>query len=120
MLARNNTTKKKKIRGHSEYDLQCNCVEWFRANYKDEIIFSVPIESAHAKFSHYMKSGALAGVSDLIVVLKTCILFIEMKSENGRQRDVQKEFQKMVEALGYKYFLCRTLDNFKDIIMSNI
>lgn len=120
MLARDSIKPKKNKRGHSEYDLQCKCVEWFRHCYPDFIIYSVPNEACFRAKTKYEKSGLLSGVADLMVVLPNVVLWIEMKSENGRQRKEQKDFQKKIETLGYRYYLCRTLDNFKDIIINNL
>lgn len=119
MLARDNVKPKKK-RGNSEYLLQCQCVEWFKREFPSFVIYSVPNEACRTKFQHFKQSGALAGVSDLVIVTDRVVLFIEMKSENGRQRTEQKAFQEKIESLGYKYFLCRTFDDFKYIIMSNL
>tara|TARA_B100001146_G_C16171915_1_gene430488 strand:- start:293 stop:754 length:462 start_codon:yes stop_codon:yes gene_type:complete len=61
--------------------------------------------------------GVLSGVSDLIVLLENKTLFIELKNgSSGRQSKSQKEFQARVESLGFKYHLCRTEEEFLQII----
>ena len=35
-----------------------------------------------------------------------------MKTEKGRQQTSQKIFQQEVEKVGYKYIVCRSLDDF--------
>lgn len=68
-----------------------------------------------------MKStGMRAGVSDTIVVLPNKILFIEFKTTEGRQSEKQKEFQQTVESLGHKYYIVRSLEQFKQIINENL
>ena len=39
-----------------------------------------------------------------------------MKDEKGIQKPAQKEWQTIVEAQGYKYCLCRSLAQFKNVI----
>lgn len=103
---------------HLESEIQQSCVSWFRYEYPMYIIFSVPnggsrnvVEAANLK-----KEGALAGVSDLIVVADHKVLFVEMKAGKGRQQATQKEFQHRVEVLGHRYVVCRSLEDFMNAI----
>ena len=63
-------------------------------------------------------TGLLSGVSDLIVLLPNAItLFVEVKIESGGvQSDSQKEFEKTVTDLGFRYVIVRSLDEFKIFI----
>lgn len=54
----------------------------------------------------------MAGVSDLIIVQPNRVIFVEMKTETGRQSDKQKDFESMVSALGFEYYICRSLEEF--------
>ena len=123
-----------KIDKRSEEGIQGDCVAWFRNNYQRKgidkgVIFSVPNE-AWAKmgltekvmfriYKTFQLTGLLAGASDLVVVLKGRVLFIEMKDYKGKQSENQKRFQKQVENLGFPYHLVRTLESFKKIIENN-
>lgn len=63
--------------------------------------------------------GVKAGVSDLNFDLPNRFyhgLRIEIKTSIGRQSKVQKAYQLAVEAVGYKYVVCRSLDEFMKII----
>lgn len=65
-------------------------------------------------------TGFLPGVSDTIVVAPNGVtLYIEFKTPIGRQSDEQIEFERRVTMLGHKYYLCRSLLDFKSIIKSN-
>lgn len=64
--------------------------------------------------------GVRSGVSDLIVLLKEKVLFIELKNEVGKQRENQKDFETLVQKLGFNYYLIRTLEEFKTIIENEI
>lgn len=92
---------------------------WYRNNNlnSNNIIFSVPNEGKSATEQMYKKAtGMLSGVSDLICINNGKILFIECKDETGKQRENQMKFQKKIESNGYKYYLVRTLEEFKTIL----
>lgn len=99
---------------HIESGIQQACVSWFRLRYPQYLCFSVPNGGSRNSIEayHLKKEGALAGVSDLIVVAHCSVLFVEMKNEKGRQTEFQKDFQRKVEMLGFEYAVCRSLDDF--------
>lgn len=110
----------RKKKENPEYNLQCSCVAWFKQTYPTFLIFAVPNEATHRQSTYYAKSGVLKGVSDLIIVLPEKVIFVEMKSEKGKQRIEQKVFQSKIESLQQSYFLCRTLEDFKSIIKTQL
>ena len=65
-------------------------------------------------------TGLMSGVSDLICVLPYKVLFIEVKDAKGTQKPKQKEFQKTVELLGFEYHLIRSLEEFQELIHSQL
>ena len=84
-------------------------INWFRLNYKDCFIFSVPnggsrnlIEAAKMK-----KTGLVAGVPDLIILTpdgKT--IFLEMKKQKGgRLYKVQKQIIPKIQSLGFEVII---------------
>ena len=78
------------------------------------VIFSVPNESSNAREQIYKKSlGLISGVSDLIVLKPNEIVFCEVKTSTGKQSDKQKLFEKKVTALGFRYILVRSLEEFR-------
>ena len=106
----------------TEAKIQQEIVRWYRGNfYGKGLIFSVPNERAggYLAMKGPLLTGLLSGVSDLIVVEKTRVLFVEVKTAIGRQSDKQKKFEENVKNLGYKYYLVRSLEDFKKIIMFN-
>ena len=79
------------------------------------IIFSVP-NGAFVSKIQAMKlkaTGLMAGVSDLIILRQNEAIFVEVKTDVGRQSDKQKSFQEQVESLGFRYILVRSLEDFK-------
>jgi hypothetical protein len=110
---------------YSEDSLQSEIVKWFNNNYCLKhhsprcCIFSVPNGGFRNKIEaiKMCATGLKAGVSDLIVLLPNRAVFIELKIEKGIQSPVQKDFEQIVTNLGFEYFLVRSLDEFKKIII---
>jgi hypothetical protein len=119
--------EKPKKRMQTEGVLQQQCVSWFYSQYPDLMIMSSlnagklagnPIERVKA-WKRYLAEGAVTGAADLQVVFPNGQhhgLFIEMKTEDGKQSIDQKDFQKRVVKLGYRYELCRSLGGFKALL----
>jgi hypothetical protein len=78
------------------------------------------MEATYRNKTYFANIGAMAGVSDLIVVLPNKVLFLEMKSKTGRQSVDQKNFQHHIEELGFNYYIVRDFDEFKTIIENNL
>ena len=116
-----------KFRRHDESNLQMTCVRWFRLQYPEMagLLFAVPNGSKRGKGTAAIlkAEGALAGVSDLLFLMPagTCpYLCIEMKTKTGRQSPAQKEFQHNVEAVGARYALVRSFDEFVSLIRNYV
>lgn len=100
-----------------ESKLQISCVRWFRHQYPAELLFSVPNGGIRNKITGLIlkEEGSLSGVSDLILFAKRGgygALCIEMKYGKNHQQETQKHFQIQVETKGYKYVICRSLEEF--------
>lgn len=106
-----------------EHQIQVSCVRWFRLKYPKlrNILFAIPnggrrdaVTGAKLK-----DEGATSGVADLILLKSNRYyggLAIEIKKPGGYQSKTQKEWQKECEAAGNKYVVCRSLDEFMEII----
>lgn len=105
-------------------------------------MFAIPNGGARSKATagKLKAEGVVAGVADLILLVPRfgfphiiegntdgivsyvgtdeicCALCIEMKTAKGRQSPEQKEWQAKVEAQGYKYAVCHSLDEFMNTI----
>ena len=104
-----------------EHNIQTACVMWFRYQYPEYLIFAVPNGGARdAVTGRILKAeGVVAGVADLILLMpnkRHNCLCIEMKTEKGRQQASQKEWQEKIEAVGGKYIICRSFDEFTKAI----
>lgn len=100
----------------TEAKIQQEIVLWFRKEYPSCCIFSVPNERSNTKEQMRMIStGLLAGVSDLIVVIPTKVLFVEVKDHKGQQSERQKIFENTVTDLALSYYVVRSLEDFQNI-----
>ena len=107
-----------------EHKIQCAIVKWFfyaYPQYRGGLFFAVPngghrnIQTARA----LKAEGVTAGVSDLILLIPRQgfhALLVEVNTMVGRQSESQKEWQKKVEAQGYKYEVVRSLDDCAGLI----
>lgn len=106
----------------SEDVIQAQIFEYYhnkfctKLNYVPHVIFSVPNGGLRNKreAAKFKATGLIAGVSDLIILKPVETIFIEVKTEKGKQSDVQKIFEQKVNALGFRYVIVRSLDDFKN------
>ena len=122
-----------------EHNIQAACVRWFNLQWPEYrgLLFAVPNGGARTKATagKLKAEGVVPGVSDLILLVPSECRFpiqilgeeayakvnyhalcIEMKTAKGRQSPEQKEWQAKVEDQGYRYAVCRSLDEFMNTI----
>lgn len=114
-LKKQNQEKSNHRPRHIESQIQRQMVQWFRLQYPKYIIAAIPNGGQrNALEAKIMKGeGVLAGFSDLIIIAYNNVLFIEVKTKEGRQSELQKKFQADVERLGFQYSVCRSLQDFQ-------
>lgn len=108
---------------HEESRIQIACVGWFRMQYPTlaKLLFAVPNGGARRPLEgKIMKmEGTTAGVADLLLLYPSRgyhALCIEMKTATGRQQPTQREWQGAVEKHGYKYVICRSINDFVETV----
>lgn len=106
---------------HKESQLQIQCVKYFKLKYPNITIFSIPNGGRRneVEASILKAEGTLAGVADLQILKSNAAfhgLFIEMKTEKGRQTDSQREFEVKCFTEGYQYSVCRSFDDFRNVV----
>lgn len=108
----------------TEARIQQEIVMWYKNNFclnhnnPQHIIFSVPNESKSKRETLQKKAiGMMSGVSDLIIIRPKEVLFVEVKTPTGTQSKSQKIFQKIVKTLGFNYYLVRSLEEFKTLLI---
>ena len=104
---------------HPESKLQIQCVTWLKAQHPHlaPLFFAVPNGGSRDKReAAIMKAeGITAGVSDLILNIPSgqhTQLAIEMKDIKGTQSQAQKRYQRYAQAVGIKYIICKTYEEF--------
>jgi hypothetical protein len=60
--------------------------------------------------------GIQAGRSDLVLYHQGKAYMIEMKTEKGKQKDGQPEWEAKIKAQGFQYHICRSLSEFQSLI----
>ena len=115
----NSGVKQRRKQHDEEHQIQVACVRWFRLQYSKLSLnlFAVPNGGRRDKVTagKLKAEGVVAGVADLLLLVPSgCFhgLAIEMKTRIGRRRDSQKEWQEYIQKQGYKYVVCRSLDDF--------
>jgi hypothetical protein len=122
-------TQARKTITHEESKMQQSCVLWFRIQYRKLMLFAIPNgaklsgnQEQRAISGRRLKlEGVVPGVADLFLMVPSgdyCGLFLEAKTETGRQQDSQKEFEAAALSAGYGYAVFRSLGEFQYIVRS--
>lgn len=107
-----------------EHKIQCAIVKWFYYAYpalRGGLLFAVP-NGGHRNIqtaARLKAEGVTSGVSDLLLLVPKREyhgLCVEVKTPVGRQSDNQKNWQRAIEAQGYKYSIVRSLDEFAELV----
>lgn len=64
-------------------------------------------------------SSNMNGISDLILFKDGTTIFIEIKGPTTKIQPLQLYRQKQLRANGFKYEICRSLDEFKETLKSH-
>lgn len=115
VIKKESAKKSRSTHRHLESQIQRQMVAWFRLQYPRYVIAAIPNGGQRSALeAKIMKGeGVLAGFSDLVIIADRSILFVEVKTKDGRQSKLQKKFQADVERLGFQYFICRSLQDFQ-------
>ena len=109
----------------TEAKIQSSLVQWYNNTYclqhhtPRSIIFSIPNGGANKTVAEHMVNRAMGeykGASDLVIIHKGKLIFVEVKTPTGVQSKDQKIFETHVRQCGYDYFLVRSIEDFKNII----
>jgi len=111
----------RKPQGHEESDIQQACIRWFDLVHPNKMLFAIPNGGKRGKReAGILKAeGVRAGVADLFLMQGNGYangLFIEMKTDTGKQSEAQKAFEQLCFVQNYKYFICRSFDDFQKVI----
>jgi hypothetical protein len=92
-------------------------VKWFGYKYPEYTLFAIPNGHKRNAITGAIlkREGVVAGVADLFLMKannKYNGLWIEVKTEKGKQSESQKEFEHKAIREGYKYVICKNIDQF--------
>ena len=85
------------------------------------LLFAIPNGSLrNIRVAQKLKAeGVVSGCADLFLSIPNDFyhgFFIEMKYGKNKQTENQKKFQEEVESVGYKYSVCYSFDEFRNLI----
>ena len=60
--------------------------------------------------------GVMPGVADMAYLIQGSIVWIEWKTDTGRQSPEQKSFEQLVTRLGMRYYIVRSEVEFLEVI----
>ena len=108
----------------TESQIQQQIIIFENNNYsikKESVIFAVPNGGTRNVLEAKLlkATGVMPGVSDLILIIKNKVFFIELKAEKGMQSETQKIFQNKVELLGFEYLIFKSLEQYKQWRQNN-
>lgn len=106
-----------------ESQIQSECVIWLWNNIPETrgLFFSVTNNSEHVVRALQRRGlGLVSGVSDCLFMWKGETYCFEFKTPNGKQSDKQKWWESRVTEHGFIYFIVRSFDEFRDIILGII
>ena len=103
---------------HPEDNLQQMCVQWFRLQYPDRIIFHVPNGAKRTRFqgARLRNIGLTKGIPDLCVPEPMSPfngMFIELKAPKNKPTAEQAEMLTRLSLRGYKTTWCNSFEDFK-------
>lgn len=111
--------KIRKKQKHPESDLQQACVRWYRYQFSkySRLLFAIPNggRRSKAEASILIGEGVISGVADLFLSKSNKEfhgLYIEMKIPGKYQTKDQVDFELLVISEGYKYILCKSIEQF--------
>lgn len=117
---------KSRARSMPEGKIQAACYQYFWNTFPQYrgLYFAVPNENSRTDSNPITGAirrsmGVYHGVADTLLLVPSGPfhgLCVEYKDEHGKQSVHQIAWQKLVEAQGYRYVICRSLDQFKQII----
>jgi hypothetical protein len=99
-----------------EGKLQAEIIQYLQS--RKIYAFSVPNEGKGRSVVAQMQliaMGLKSGVSDLVVVLPGKVIFMEVKTPEGKQSSQQEKFEQIVKDLDHDYHVVRSVDDVKNL-----
>ena len=88
----------------------------FETDVMDGLKFLNNQQSRLAFIQHHKNMGYIKGQPDLVAVMNNKVVFIELKTEKGRQSKEQKEVEQEIKNRGVDYIVVRSLEDLQNYI----
>lgn len=106
----------------SEARIQQTAYVWFHNTYPERrgMLFEINNNSQNAREGmQHRCMGRVKGVSDMCLLLPGgSVVFVEFKTETGRQSEAQLEWEILVTRNGFRYVIVRSVAEFQQLITS--
>tara|TARA_R110000803_G_scaffold163534_1_gene227215 strand:- start:84 stop:416 length:333 start_codon:yes stop_codon:yes gene_type:complete len=106
----------------SEARLQQEIVMWFNNTYPNLrgcLCYNLNNSTGSYRGNQNKFLGVVAGRSDMVLYYGGKANMIELKTEKGTQSASQKKWEKLMIEQGFKYFVIRSLKEFKKLTIDN-
>lgn len=103
----------------NEDKIQHDCYMWHYSTFPDQRgLLCYNLNNSRNKIQAMMDKGKglQKGRSDMVFYWKGTATMIEFKTKDGYQSKEQKEWQSRIERAGFKYYIVRSLEEFKGLI----
>lgn len=105
----------------TEARIMQECNMYFNNTYPQlrGLYFEISNNAFSARSGMFHKAiGRQAGVADACFLSINGAVFFEFKTVSGKQSEVQKKWQQLIEKHNYKYYIIRNLEEFKKQILN--
>ena len=104
---------------NEEYNLQKRCFKWFSYQYPQyKGLLYMNMNNPRNKINGALMkaAGMVSGVSDLTLLHKGNVYFIELKTPKGKMSKNQIEWRMKVAEYGFPYYVIRDFSDFVGLV----
>lgn len=105
----------------SEDKIHSDCYVWFHNTYpqlRGLLCYNLNNSKNRIDGARNKAKGLQAGRADFTFYYRGQAIFIEMKTDTGKQHPDQKAWEQLVIEHGFKYCVCRSVLEFQEIILN--
>lgn len=103
----------------SESRIHQDCYVWFHNSFpslRGLLCYNLNNSRDGIDGARNRSKGVQAGRADFTLYYQSEAVMIEMKEIDGRQGPEQRKWQRVVEGQGFRYEVCRTLEEFQSVV----
>lgn len=104
---------------NSEGRIHQDCYVWFHNSFPELrglLCYNLNNSRNGIDGARNRSKGVQAGRADFAFYYKGKTVMIEMKEGRGKQSQEQKQWQQAIEQQGFRYFVCRDIEEFQEVI----